>query len=1006
MSARFGSAGTEPEGEEPIPPPPRATERPVRILAQILEAPTASQVSAGPQPDSTAVPLALPETDFEPIRLLGRGAMGYVILARQRNLQRLVAVKLLRPSLTFRAALKRRSQAEAEAIARLQHPHIVQIYQVGETDGHPYLVLEYMDAGSLDITLARQPLSSAEGAELVAAIALAVQHGHHQGVIHRDLKPANILLRTRSASEPGTGSLPWIPKVSDFGLARIFQNEAATAGPTANLDATDTLVGQVLGTPSYMAPEQAAGRSDQVGPAADVYALGAILYECLTGKPPFRGGSVAETLAQVQSQDPVSVRSLRPGVPRDLETICLKCLAKDPSERYASPQAVAEDLGRFARGEPVHARPVGPLRISLKWARRRPLPAGLLLLAAALATGWWVAVLRHQQQLQHEIEQTRSARDRAEAHYRSALEAVRRLLDRVGQEHLAQIPEMEVVRNDILQDALAFYQQLARDTGNHEPDARWEVALARARVAMIEHHLGRDDQAASNYQRAIDALQALRDAHPRDQRFRDSLAEVSHDLAVMYLIRGDTGQVEVPLRRARELWLQATQTQPENTVYRMRVSDCDHQFGRFHDQRAAFNAAESAYLEALVARRALQKSDPDQTAYTDRLAMTLHNLANVYARTDRTDQAMQLESEAVQLFEQLSRARPDDERLLEHLSGGLHNLAIHHRTLGHPGESVVYHERALAIRELLALAHPRVPDYQNALAENLSQLGVHHLAQQAFENALPYTRRAVAITRRLWADDPDHRSYRNGLVNALNHHALTCGGLGQLTEAADAYAEAERTLDSSTIDDPADSPTRLLRASILINLGNLLCQQHRARDGVQRLTQAIELLTAIRDRVPDHADATLNLKMAHGARAQTFEGLKDYVKALRDWDRLIELESGVATRRLYRLLRCTTLARAGALSRLASEIDQLGSSTESNAQEFAHFGICCAIAARTLKDAGQASQLTQQAVGWLDRAHGQTPASEQARLIAEWQANPDLADLQQNPTFRQLIGKE
>jgi tetratricopeptide (TPR) repeat protein len=334
------------------------------------DGPATVRTDGGPQP-APVWPLV---PGYAILEELGRGGMGVVYKARQAALDRLVALKMLRDGALAGPEQLARFRAEALAVARLRHPHIVHIYDVGEQDGRPFLALEFVEGGSLAQKLGGTPLPARRAAELVTTLARAVQHAHGQGIVHRDLKPANVLLAT-----DGT------PKVTDFGLAKRLDGGAGLTGS-----------GQLLGTPSYMAPEQAEGGSGAVGPSADVYALGAILYECLTGRPPFVAATALETLEQVQSREPVPPRLLQPEVPRDLETVCLKCLDKEPGRRYASAEALADDLGRFLAGEPVRARPLGRLGRLGRWARREPAVAGLwaaglaaLLLLMSGAAVWW-----------------------------------------------------------------------------------------------------------------------------------------------------------------------------------------------------------------------------------------------------------------------------------------------------------------------------------------------------------------------------------------------------------------------------------------------------------------------------------------------------------------------------------------------------------------------------------------------------------------------------------------
>jgi serine/threonine protein kinase len=325
-----------------------------------------------PIPNGTTVPSLPSVRGYELLGVLGRGGMGVVYQARQLQLNRLVALKMILAGVHAGEQELARFRTEAEAVARLQHPHIVQIHEVGEADGTPYCALEYCAGGSLEKKLAGTPPPPGEAARLVQTLAGAVQAAHQAGIVHRDLKPANILL-----ASPGRQSGELIPKVTDFGLAKKL--DSAT-GQTAS--------GAIMGTPSYMAPEQAGGQSKEVGPAADIYALGAILYELLTGRPPFKAATTMDTILQVLKTEPVPVRQLQPKVPPDLETICLKCLQKEPRKRYASAAALAEDLRRFQAAEPITEQPVGRLEWAWRWCKRNPtLVGGLSLGALSLLLG-------------------------------------------------------------------------------------------------------------------------------------------------------------------------------------------------------------------------------------------------------------------------------------------------------------------------------------------------------------------------------------------------------------------------------------------------------------------------------------------------------------------------------------------------------------------------------------------------------------------------------------------
>src|SRR5688572_29884809 len=279
--------------------------------------------------------------DYDLLEETGRGGMGVVYRARQRSLERTVALKVLLGGYFAGDEGRRRFRAEAAAAARLNHPGIVAIHEAGEADGQPFYSMDFIEGETLATMLRRGPLPFRQAAELTEKIAAALHCAHTQGVLHRDLKPSNVLIDESGA-----------PHVTDFGLAKILND----ARPE---DDGITLTNQIVGSPAWMAPEQAAANAAPLTPAVDVYAAGAVLYEMLTGRPPFHGETPQAVLEQVQTADPVPPRRLNVSIPADLETICLKCLEKEPRRRYASAAALSEDLRRFMAGEPVLARPPG-----------------------------------------------------------------------------------------------------------------------------------------------------------------------------------------------------------------------------------------------------------------------------------------------------------------------------------------------------------------------------------------------------------------------------------------------------------------------------------------------------------------------------------------------------------------------------------------------------------------------------------------------------------------------
>src|SRR5262245_6316625 len=352
-------------------------------------------------------------------RVLARGGMGVVYKALDTRLKRTVALKMVLSGQHADPAALARFRSEAEAIASLQHPNIVQIYEVGEHDGLPYFALEYVEGPSLYRVLANGALPARQAAELSLALARAIEFAHERGIIHRDLKPGNILLASargvngaavcEQARDLPHTTLPLAPKITDFGLAKL-----------RGRDDTQTRPGEVIGTPNYMAPEQAEGNPADIGPVADVYSLGAVLYEMMTGQPPFQGTTPLETLLWVRLREPIPPSHFNRNLPRDLETICLKCLRKERNRRYASAASLAEDLDRFLSGQPILARPVGLSERLWKWARRHPALSALFvlfslfLLVANIAVFWqWRNAEDARDQTQRQFKQLELARKQA-----------------------------------------------------------------------------------------------------------------------------------------------------------------------------------------------------------------------------------------------------------------------------------------------------------------------------------------------------------------------------------------------------------------------------------------------------------------------------------------------------------------------------------------------------------------------------------------------------------------
>jgi serine/threonine protein kinase len=393
--------------------------------------------------------------------VLGQGGMGVVFKAYDQRLLRNVAIKMVAAGPIATEELLERFEREAQAVAQIQHPNIAQIYEVGEVEGRPYLVMEFVSGGTLSEHLKNKPQTPAQAAELIETLAHAVHASHEAGILHRDLKPSNVLLTRDGAA-----------KITDFGLAKRLQADAASHA---------TRTGDVVGTPAYMSPEQAGGVVRSIGPPTDVYSLGVILFEMLTGRPPFQTPDPLSTVLMVLSDDPVPPRRLQPSVPRDLETICLKCLEKLPSKRYATAAELADDLSRFRRREPIRARRVGMIERTLKLARRRKAAASLIIVSAILLsiiTGMWI---QHNVRLRYELNRTNRLFGRAH-HLANWL-----LLEHV--DAVSKLRGSTPAEKELVQQMLVYLDALANDPALvllDEPTGDLDTATGREILGLLQ----------------------------------------------------------------------------------------------------------------------------------------------------------------------------------------------------------------------------------------------------------------------------------------------------------------------------------------------------------------------------------------------------------------------------------------------------------------------------------------------------------------------------------------
>ena len=892
---------------------------------------------------------------FEILEELGRGGMGVVYRARQLSLGRIVALKMVLSGEHAGPLELARFRAEAELVARLRHPNVIQIHEVGEHDGRPYLVLEFAEEGSLARRLDGTPVAPAAAAGLVETLARAIDAAHRHGIVHRDLKPSNVLLVSGQASggrqppvgiengngeegkrgggewgseanaedggqasggrkpagNTGTGGLrpplaDLVPKISDFGLAKRSDGDDAL-----------TLSGAILGSPSYMAPEQAAGDSRDVGPAADIYALGAILYELVTGRPPFKAATSLDTLEQVRTLEPAPPRRLQPKLPRDLETICLKCLEKARSRRYRSALALAEDLERFLAGRPILARPVRAWERAVKWSRRRPAAAALVAVCLLSAISLVAGGLVYNARLRSAVATAEFQRERAREGYREAFEAADRMLSEVGFGELSEVPEADPVRRRLLAEAVGFYSRFLDPQLDADPALRRQAAEAQARLARIDNALGDGAAALRGALVTVELREALAGDFPDDLRIRGDLADALHDLALIHAGADRGDESRAAHRRAIGL---LEPMAAESGEARRVLAHCYGDLASMLGAREP-DEAERLYRRALEIRERFVAENPSDADAVQSLAETFANLGNFAVGFGRPADAAPNYQRAVELLKPVADDSQPGRR-------PLFTLVECHKALGillsveRPAQAQEHFDRSLKFAKELVRRHPNVPGYQLSMAQSFHTLGQHYSSTNQPEKSLAAYREAVRLREPLVERDPREFYAAIGLAETLMNLSTVEGPTAGAAAAETTLRRALAVLAPLAEDHGASLPVRRAEGGVWQNLANTLRAQGRIDEALDAHLHSNDVLDAAVRDAPQDATARQLCLNAHGAAAITKGSAGRHAEALADWDRVVELADEPARQR-FRFMRVLTAAQAGDHARAVADLNEL-----------------------------------------------------------------------------------
>ncbi len=712
-------------------------------------------------------------------RLHSKGGLGQVWLARDGTLGREVAFKEIRPEYDDRPDVWARFLREAQITGRLEHPGVVPVYELSRRGegGRPFYTMRFIRGRTMREAIAAYQAKRKEGkagpldlSNLLNAfigVANAVAYAHAKRVIHRDLKGDNVIV----------GDYGEVI-VLDWGLANsLDEAEAPVAVPATPALGEGTMAGQVLGTPAYMPPEQAQGRIDQVGTASDVYSLGAILFEILTGQTPIHGGSANETVRRAATEARPSARSIDPEVPRALDAVCAKALALDPADRYASAGDLADEVRRFLADEPVAAWPEPWTRRAGRWARRHRAAvtgAAALLVTAVVALAAGNVLLG---QKNREIERQRA---QADANFRLAKGAVDRYLTRVADSKELRAKNLEGLRTSLFASAREFYEtfvkQRAEDAG-----AKADLASAYVSLGNISRLTGNTKDAEASFGRAIDLYQGLPGA-------RTGLMGAIADDALLDSETRRPKEAEAAFRRALAVY----ETAPESrdADYLASAANTYDNLGTMLNGLRRLDESEAAHKKSLEIRERLAKEHPESEAYRLQLLQSHTNLASLYASTGREAEAEPHLRAAAGIGEALVAAHPDDPEYRKGLSATLNNLGGVYTLTGRTADARAAHERSLAIREKLAAEHPAILEYQLYLAGSYVNLGELEVRDGQCEAALDPLEKADRVLGGVLEKEPRHTAARFYTAYAASWTARALDGLGRFPEGKRAWERA------------------------------------------------------------------------------------------------------------------------------------------------------------------------------------------------------------------------
>jgi serine/threonine-protein kinase len=841
-----------------------------------LRASLASLGPGGPNEDlpATVAPFPLPQQGtvrFHRLRPHARGGLGEVFVALDEELHREVALKEIQEQFADQLDARARFLREAEVTGKLEHPGVVPVYGLGAyPDGRPFYAMRLIRGESMQQASKRfhradeasrrdtteRSLALRELLSRFIAVCNAIAYAHSRGVIHRDLKPANVML-----GEFGETI------VVDWGLACVLAQPTGDQtvaerpldpGPASQTPVTER--GRIVGTPAYLSPEQAQGHLDRVGVASDVFALGALLYELLTGQPPYTG-SKEEVLRLAQRGEVAPARQRKPAVPRALEAVCGKAMAARPENRYPTARALAEEVQRYLADEPVQADREPLTERLRRWGRRHHslVTSSVVLLLVSvlgLALGLW-AVANEQARTAAQRDRAIEAEKRATAHLKLAVanlklakKAVDECFNVCKEDPLFQQPRMEKVRKLLLAKTLPFYQQMLKQQPANWA-LQWEEADQWFRVGYIEGELVETAQARTAYEKARERFLHLVMVQPGVAELQDQLAYTHDNLGVQLAALGKREEALVEHQQARELRLRLVKTWPHRHRYQNALATTHDNLGVVLRKLGRRGEALVEHQQARALRQKLVKAHPDLPVYQQELAHTHNFLGLLLAALGRSKEALLEYRQARSLAHNLLVAHPDLARYQQDLAWTHNNLGILLSDLGKREQALKAYQQARDLQQKLVDAHPNLPVFQEDLANTRGNLG--HLLRQLDKRteALVEFQQARELWQKLAKAHPDLPGYQKSLAAAHNNLGLVLLSLGKREEALVEHQQARELRQKLVKAYPNVSEYQKDLAGTHNNLGALLFELGKHQEALKEYQQARELQQQLVKAHPD-----------------------------------------------------------------------------------------------------------------------------------------------------------